>query len=77
MARMKATVKRLNAAPKVNFGWKRVYPFKIRQTLPPQKTVDIKKNRQVIKTINVRRKSKYFFRRNRLIFQILKYIFLN
>ena len=49
MARMKATVKRLNAAPKVNFGWKRVYPFKIRQTLPPQKTVDIKKNRQVIK----------------------------
>ena len=68
MARMKATVKRLNEAPKVNFGWKRVYPFKIRQTLPPQKTVDIKKNRQVIKTINVRRKSKYFFRRNRLIF---------
>ena len=68
MARMKATVKRLNAVPKVNFGWKRVYPFKIRQTLPPQKTVAIKKNRQVIKTINIRRKSKYFFRRNRLIF---------
>ena len=68
MARMKATVKRLNAVLKVNFGWKGVYPFKIKQTLPPQKTVDIKKNRQVIKTVNVRRKSKYFFRRNRLIF---------
>ena len=29
-------------------------------TLPEQRTVDIKKNGNVIKTITVRRKSKYF-----------------
>ena len=51
------------------YGRKRTkYLFKIKQTLPEQKTVDITKNGQVLKTINVRRKSKYFSGRNRLIF---------
>ena len=38
-------------------------PFKIKLTLPERKTVDIKKNGNVIKTIMVRRKSKYFTER--------------
>ena len=47
---------------------KTIYPFKIKQTLPAQKTVNITKNGQILKTNNVRRKSKYFSRKNRLIF---------
>ena len=39
-------------------------PFKVKLTLPEQKTVDIKKNRNIIKTIMVGRKSKYFTDRN-------------
>ena len=39
---------------------KRTYPYKIKLTLPEQKRVDIKKNKNVIKTISVRRRSKYF-----------------
>ena len=35
-------------------------PFKIKLPLPKRKTVGIKKNGNVIKTITVRRKSKYF-----------------
>ena len=35
-------------------------PFKIKLTLSEQKTVNIKKGSNVIKTIRVRRKSKYF-----------------
>ena len=35
-------------------------PFKIKLTLPETKTVDIKKGGNVVKTITVRRKSKYF-----------------
>ena len=35
-------------------------PFKIKTTLPKQKAVDVKKNGNVIKTITVTRKSKYF-----------------
>ena len=46
--------------PVVIFKRRTVCPFKIKQTLPARKTVDITKNGQVIKTINVRRKSKYF-----------------
>ena len=38
-------------------------PFKIKLTLPKQKTVNIIKT-NVIKTIRVRRKSKYFTDRN-------------
>ena len=51
---------------------KKNYPFKIKLTLPKQKTVNItvniKKNGQVLKSINTRRKSKYFTGRNQLIF---------
>ena len=39
-------------------------PFKIKMTLPEQKTVEIKKNGNVIKTIRVRRNTKYFTDRN-------------
>ena len=39
-------------------------PSKIKITLPEQKTVDIKENGNVIKTIRVRRKTKYFIDRN-------------
>ena len=50
------------------YGRKRtIYPFKIKQTLPAQKTVNITKDGQVIKTVNVRGKSKYFSGKNRLI----------
>ena len=50
------------------YGRKRtIYRFKIKQTLPAQKTVNITKDGQVIKTINVRGKSKYFSEKNRLI----------
>ena len=51
------------------YGRKRtIYPFKIKQTLSAQKTVNITKKGQTVKTINVRRKSKYFSGKNRLIF---------
>ena len=43
-------------------------PFKIKLTLPEQKTVNIKKGGNVIKTTRVRRKSKYFSDRNAKIF---------
>ena len=46
--------------PTIKFKRGTVYPFKIKQILPAQKTVNITKNGQVMKTINVRRKSKYF-----------------
>ena len=39
-------------------------PFKIKMTLPEQKIVEIKKNGNVIKTIRVRRNTKYFLDRN-------------
>ena len=77
MARTKATVRTLPVkthrlpAWLVNRVWykkKTFYPFKIKETLPEQRTVNITKNRQLIKTINVRRKSKYFTGKNRLIF---------
>ena len=45
-----------------------IYPFKIKQTLPKQKTVNIDKDGQIAKTINVRVKSNYFNGNNRLIF---------
>ena len=47
---------------------KRIYPLKIKLALPAQKTVNIKKDGQVVKTINVRRKYKSFTGRNQLIF---------
>ena len=39
---------------------RRTYPYKIKFNLPEQKKVDIRKNGDIIKTISVRRKSKYF-----------------
>ena len=50
------------------YSRKKIYPFKIKQILPAQKTVKITKNGQALKTITVRKKSKYFSGRNRLIF---------
>ena len=76
MVRTKLTLRRsyektLNLASwlmKREYGRKRVRPFEIKLILPAQKTVAIKKNGQPVKTINIRRKSKYFSGRNRLIF---------
>ena len=67
MARTKETMRRL---PLVESGFTRraIKPFKIKEILPQQKTVNIKKNGQIIKTINMRRKSRYFPGRKRLIF---------
>ena len=67
MARTKATVRRL---PLVKSGFRRrtIKPLKIKEILPQQKTVNIKKNGQIIKTIKMRRKSRYFPGRKRLIF---------
>ena len=39
---------------------RRTYPYKIKFNLPEQKKVDIRKNGDIIKTISVRCKSKYF-----------------
>ena len=90
MARTKATVGRLSAAAESNFQRRMVRLFKIKEMLPQQKTVNIKKNKKtkkkqikktgrVIKTINVRRKSRYFsgrkwqkyFKINAELYQIL------
>ena len=60
MARIKATVRRFPAAER--------RPFKIKEILPQQKTVVIKKNGQAIRTIRAGRKSRYFSGKNRLIF---------
>ena len=68
MARTKATVIRLPVVVRNDFQQKTIKPFKIKEILPEQKTVDIKKNGKIMKTINVRRISKYFSCRNRLIF---------
>ena len=68
MARTKATVIRLPVVVRNDFQQKTIKPFKIKEILPEQKTVDIKKNGKIMKTINVRRISKYFFCKNRLIF---------
>ena len=68
MARTKATVIRLPVVVRNDFQQKTRNPFKIKEILPEQKTVDIKKNGKIMKTINVRRISKYFSCKNRLIF---------
>ena len=68
MARTKATVRRLPVVVRNDFQQRTIKPFKIKEILPEQKTVDIKKNRKIIKTINIRRISTCFSCRNRLIF---------
>ena len=70
MARTKATVRRLPVKTCQLPAWvmnreygtrkRTVYSFKIKETLPEQRTVNITKKEQTIKTINVRRKSRYF-----------------
>ena len=68
MARTKsATVKKFAATERCTTR-STVKPFKIKEILPEQKTVEIRKNGQIIETINVRKKSRYFSGRNRLIF---------
>ena len=51
-----------------DFRRKKTYPFKIKLTLPSQKVVNIKKNGHIVKTINVRRKSKSFSGRSVMLF---------
>ena len=67
MARTKAIVRRfpkINRIPpwRMNRGERnqKRQRYKIKLTLPEQKTVDIKKNGNVIKTIRAKRRSKYF-----------------
>ena len=50
------------------FGKRKLRPLKVKVMLPEEKTVNIKKNGQTIKTINVRQKSKYFSGRNKRVF---------
>ena len=47
---------------------KTIYNFKIKQTLPVQKIVNITNNEHIAKTINVRGKSNYLRGMNWLIF---------
>ena len=78
MAKTKATVKRLPIKTLRRPAWmvskeygtrkRTIYPFKEKEPLPKQRPVNITKNGQVIKTTIVRRKSKYFTGKNRLIF---------
>ena len=69
MARTKAAVRRLPVVvARSEFRQRTIRPFKIKEILPQQKTVNIKKDEHVIKTTNVRRKSRYFSGGNRLIF---------
>ena len=74
MARTKVTVRRQwRLSPRLlrkgtPQRTKRTYPYKIKLTLPKQKQVEIKKNGNVIKTINVRRKSKCFTTRSARLF---------
>ena len=78
MAGTKTTVRRLPVKTQRLPGWmvnreygkkKTIYPFKIKEILPEQKTANTTKNRQIVKKINLRIKSRYFNGRNRLIFQ--------
>ena len=66
MARTKATVRRLPVKTRWLPAWlvnreygtkKTVYSSKIKEILPEQKIVNVTKNGEVIKTINVKRKS--------------------
>ena len=69
MARTKETVRHFPASVRRSQQRTRtIRPQKIKEMLPQHKTITIKKNGQVIKTIDVRRKSRYFSGRNKLIF---------
>ena len=43
-----------------DYGKRKLHPFKVKVTLPEQKLVTINKNGQTLRTINVRRESRYF-----------------
>ena len=71
MTRTKLTVRRWPAdITRMARGQRgrRIYPFKVKLPLPEKKTVNIKKNGQIIKTINIRRKSKYSSARSAHVF---------
>ena len=79
MERTKTTITRLPVKTQRLPGWmvnreygknKTIYLFKIKELLPEQKSANITKNRQIVKTINVRRKSRYFNGRNKLIVKL-------
>ena len=58
MARTKAIIlRRFPLIDRRNTRCSKTKTFKIKQILPQQKNVDIKKNGQIIKTIRVRRTS--------------------
>ena len=68
MARTKAMVRRLPVKTRHLPGWlinreygkkKTIYPNKMKEILPEQKNVNITKDRQIITTIIVKRKSRY------------------
>ena len=50
-----------------DYGKRKLHPFKVKATLPEQKLVTINKNGQTIRTINVRRESRYFSGRKKRI----------
>ena len=56
MARTKATVGRLSAAAESNFQRRMVRLFKIKEILPQQKTVNIKKNKKTKKKKQTKKK---------------------
>ena len=78
MARKKATVRRLRqatfvAAPGQRIGNKNILNrknsmFKIKNLLPQTLQIEVKKNGQVVRRINIRRKAHYFSRNRRLMF---------
>ena len=69
MARKKTTVRRMSVDEMVRGRHgRRTYPYKIKLPLPEQRAVNITKNDQIIKTNNIRRKSKYFSTGNARIF---------
>ena len=83
MARTKAAVRRLPVKTRRLPGWlvnrefcreKTIYPFKIKEILPEQKTVNMTKNRQIIKAINVKRKSRYFKKQANIYFNAKKIV---
>ena len=61
MARTKAIVRRLPVAvARSDFRRRTIRPFKIKEILPQQKSVNIRKDGQVIKIINLRRNQNIF-----------------
>ena len=76
MVKTKLTARRMYEKTRNLSAWylnrdyvkRKLHTFKVKVTLPKQMAVNIKKNGQTIKTINVRIKSKFFSGRNRRVF---------